>query len=161
MFQSGWAAALANENRAQTVVPSQVARWGWPVLTGTFATLSAALAIALFSPSAGDGEPVAAKPAAVAPNLVATPPQTKDPIVDAVDENFSQESAEHVFVPLIERVFRLKPSPSSALAMRNRMLRTKDLGEIVRPVVYNSNPRPQPVPLRAGSYKNQQIVERL
>jgi len=45
MFQSGWAAALATRDANTAPNSASAARWVWPTLTGTFATLSAALAI--------------------------------------------------------------------------------------------------------------------
>jgi len=59
MFQSGWAAALAAESKTSSI--RSATRWGWPALTGAFATLSAVLAIALFLPVANNDSPVANK----------------------------------------------------------------------------------------------------
>lgn len=166
MFQSGWAAALASENKTPAAAVASRSRWAWPALTGTFATLSAALAIALFSPTASDGNPIANTSVVEIPELVLQPTQANPTIVDAADEIAVDQidvpdSADQFFKPLVESVFRFQPSPSSVLAMRNRMLRTSELGEIVRPVVYNRRPRPQPVPLRANSFRNHQLMEQL
>jgi len=172
MFQSGWAAALAAQNKSP-IASASVTRWGWPVLTGTFATLSAVLVIALFAvPSDNGSSPVTTVPAAEAPLLVVESQATKsqptksynrdsDPLDNPTDEVSGQDPLNLAFGPLVKSIFQFEPAPSSALAMRKRFLRTGELNQRLRRVVYRTSTRPQAAPLKANSYRNQKLWEQL
>lgn len=174
MFQSGWVAALANRDANTAPNSASAARWVWPTLTGTFATLSAALAIALFSPAAGDNS-IANQPAAQTPQIeVATSPsksnETKshplanssaDWPVDSNEDSVSQNPVESALRDFAGRIFRLRPSPTSALAIRNSSLRSFEFDETPRLPKANISTRPLAPPLRANSHKNQQLWEQL
>ena len=141
-------------------------RWIWPALTGTFATLSAALAIALFAVPRDNGNPaVASTPAVETPLLVVEtqPPKSHHRAADRLDDPADDPSVENplerTFSPLVEGIFRFEPAPSSALAMRKRLLRTIELDEFVRPVAYRTSTRPQATPLKVNSHRNQQLWE--
>ena len=167
MFQSGWAAALAAESK--TPATRSAASWGWPALTGTFASLSAALAIALFLPAANNDSPIASKPTAKTPQLVVDEPAKSDDgganrLVrvpnDTENELDDQNLAPSVVRRFANRIFPLKPAATSALAIRHRSLREFELDD-VRPRTFSVSTRPQAAPLKAYSHRNQQLLEQL
>ena len=162
MFQSGYAAAMAAAQPAP-VERNSAAHWGWPVLSGTFATIAAALAVALWiSPiSGGDTQQASQPEQSVTLQLVDTEqPET------TVDENsnpsfVASNPVEQVITPYLGNLFGGNSSPSSAYAMRNHLLRGIEMERVRRPHIDIISVEPQRAPLKVNSYRNQELWEQL
>jgi len=169
MFQSGWAAAMAEKNSSATSSRSAASHWGWPVLSGTFATIAAALAITLWvSPNRGDDLPMARAPDAAATQLVIEANQNEvhgqrlkeSPEADAASSLAISNPIQRALGPYFESMIIKNPA-SLRLAARNHLLRGIDFEEMERPIVRNVSTRPQREPLKASSYRNQELWEQL
>lgn len=178
MFRSGWSAAMAemtsatdrSRNRSRNRSRDLAPRWGWPVFSGTFATIAAVLAIALWlSPDSGDDSQLAMTPDVALPQLVvdsnritSTDHMPKDsPPAASVNQPTFSNPMEQAIKPYIENIVGSKALPSSSLAMRHRLLGGIEFEEIQRPRVSSVSGRPQAAPLKANSYRNQELWEQL
>ena len=176
MFRSGWAAAMAERaaasERLRNPEPSRnlASRWGWPVLTGTFATIAAALAIALWaSPERGEDSQMAITPDVSPPQLVvdsnldeSTDDQSKDsPALASTEPSTFSNPIEQAIRPFIENMVGSDSALSSSLAMQSRLLRGIELGKMQRPRINSVGLKPKRAPLKANSYRNQELWEQL
>ena len=168
MFRSGWAAAMAVKDSASDRLRisgrsrSLATRWGWPVLSGTFAAIAAALAIVLWvSPDRGDDSQMAVTPDTAEAQLVADSNHKEFPGVASAEQLTFSNPIQQAIRPYLENVIGSNLSPSSSLAMRSRLLRGIELDEMPRPRVDSVSTRPQRAPLKANSYRNQELWEQL
>ena len=162
MFQSGYAAAMAAAQPAPVERRSS-AHWGWPVLSGTFATIAAALAVALWiSPISGGDTQQANKPEQSVPSQVVDAEQPETTIAEDTNPAFvANNPIEQAIKPYLANIGGSNLLSSSSLAMRHQLLRGIELEEIHRPRVNSVSARPQREPLKANSYRNQELWEQL
>lgn len=167
MFRSGYAAAVAAMD-SRPVASRSLAPLRWQVVSGAFATLSAALVIALwFSPANNGDSQFISRPVEDTPKLVANAQLLdRDQPEAASKEKANETSAvsnpiNSAIQPHLRNRFQIGLSPTSAIAMRNRMLATLEEGDLPRPPGRRVSSRMRPEPLRAIRIRNSDLWEQL
>lgn len=161
MFQSGYAAALATmSDRRENA--KQSANWGWPVLSGTLATIAAALAVVLWvSPKAvNDSQTISRPEAEVSPQLVDTNQPVPKAAAGSEESPVSNHPIQEVVAPYLKNMLG-RYSSSTVLGLRMRLARSMELEELPRPRLDSISPFRPREPLKANSYRNQELWEQL
>lgn len=169
MFQSGYAAALA-KIKSDSATAKQWTSWGWPVLSGTLATVAAVLAVALWL-----------SPDTASPDIVSKGPMSANTTEDSQqrieandpDSNTTENSErrltarhpiDHLIAKHLQTVFghsESLASTSSITAIRSRWHDGIELEFLPRPQIEAVQASPQPTPLRTNSHRNQELWEQL
>ena len=166
MFQSGYAAAMATKQFGPMHSKSGVARWGWPAVSGTLAAVAAGLAIMLWATPVETGEsqlaskiPIASKSTVDTPLVAGADPAESKEVPDASDTVAlaTTNPIEAAISPYLKNVFRVSSSEGSVFKMRNRRLTEALRDEPEQPRIRVVRSRPHTKPLRAMSFKNQQL----